>query len=78
MPDPAIMEPCMTRCANFIDIDSRVNPDDGKTTFTPYCRAYPNGIPLDVLQWKRKHEKPLDDQKGAFVFVDFKDVTEPI
>lgn len=77
MPSPAIFEPCMTKCTNFIDFDMTENEETGDTSFTPYCRAYPQGIPTDILNWERKHTKVFDDQEGAFVFVDGTKLTKP-
>jgi len=44
------------KCENFIGDDNVV------------CKAYPNGIPLDILNAEDLHKKPRKDQKNKIVF----------
>jgi len=32
------------------------------------CKAYPDGIPFEIVSSEVSHDKPLPDQEGQFVF----------
>lgn len=35
-----------------------------------WCKAYPKGIPMDILLNKKEHNEVLPDQEGDYIFVD--------
>ena len=40
----------------------------GEGNTRPDCKAYPNGIPLDILNAEDSHKEPRKDQKNKIVF----------
>lgn len=48
--------------------------DEGAGSNTFYCRAYPSGIPEDIIKGVRKHDKVFDDQRGEIVFEKIEDI----
>jgi len=55
---------CITRdCLHFTGME-----DDLTTGGLRYtCRAFPNGIPVDIAYGDRQHEVPLPEQEGDYV-----------
>ena len=36
--------------------------------FNATCKAFPDGIPIDMLEGKITHNKPIKGQTGDFIF----------
>lgn len=57
---------CYTRkCKHYQGI---AQPDGTEATERPVCKAFPNGIPVEIAYGKNTHSKPLKDQKNTIVY----------
>lgn len=56
--------PCSV-CKNFMK-----TIETGDKGFKFICKAFPDGIPDDIIDGKLDHKTVLPDQKGKYVFQD--------
>ena len=51
------------QCLFCKHLKNRSEPDN-----LPACKAFPEGIPVEVWNNEKKHNKPIEGQTGEYVF----------
>ena len=57
-----------SKCKNFIGIKDEPFKNNIEPDYQITCRAFPNGIPDEILSGETDHTKPLPNQKNNIVF----------
>lgn len=52
-------------CTHYLGI---LQPDNTELTETPYCVAFPQGIPADIAWGNNLHATPTPDQTNTVVY----------
>ena len=62
-----LQEPnCFKRnCKHYTGV---IQPDGTEMTETNACKAFPDGIPIEIAYGDNKHLKPLKNQKNDIVY----------
>lgn len=61
-----VVPECAMKCKNWLGVKNfgkEVEEDD-----RPICKAFPEGIPTDVIDTPEDHKKPLPEQSNGIVF----------
>jgi hypothetical protein len=53
------------RCINFLGV---LQPDGTELTELVICKAFPNGIPIEIAYGDNPHLEPIDGQKNKIVY----------
>lgn len=59
------MEPIQTKCFDCKHF-KKYYYENGKFIYT--CRAFPKGIPGEIILWDQPHVDVRPDQRGNFIF----------